>query len=280
MSATLRIQRLCVLVAAGLGLSISMPTAAIARVEVAWGDVNGFTIDGTSVLGSGETTLLAQLILAGSGDAAPVDPDEPDGIGGGDTLLAQVDVAIGAQNPNGAFLVNLATTTGPVSPGETIYLRVFAGSSVTDGTRYAQTAPILVEDVTVDRPQAISFTGAPPASGYGAAPRELDLTVVDPTSSPPSAGQVWMTQAMPNLFNPTTTWILHVPAGGAEIAVEVFDARGRHVDTLARGWFAGPEHTLRWRGVDSTGEALASGVYRVQMRSGARTQWCSVVLVR
>ena len=57
----------------------------------------------------GEANLFAQLILAGPGGLASLDPNDSDGLGGSDLLLASVIIPVVAQNPGGTFLQNLAT---------------------------------------------------------------------------------------------------------------------------------------------------------------------------
>ncbi len=264
---------------AAIVLAVLFVPAAQARVELVWGDANGFTIDGVSVFDHGTSTLLAQLILTPS-PAAPPDPTAPDGVGSGDQLLASHVLNVDAANPQAAFLQNLATAVGPPLAGETVYLRVFAGTSVVLGTRFAEAAVVTVQDITVQPPQAVTFTGSPPAAGFGAPPQELNLTVTNPTTNLPTARTVWLGEARPNPFNPRTTLSLRVPPGGAEVVVSVFDARGRRVGTMANGWFSGGERTLEWHGTDTNGRPLPSGVYRARLQAGDHTQVRAMVLVR
>jgi flagellar hook assembly protein FlgD len=53
------------------------------------------------------------------------------------------------------------------------------------------------------------------------------------------------------------------------VAVEVFDAGGRHVSTIYEGPGRRGEQTIAWRGDDSQGLRLAPGIYLVRAATGA-----------
>lgn len=105
-----------------------------------------------------------------------------------------------------------------------------------DVQRYDLTLDIFYEDLT-----AVGEGGAP-ANGLGLA-------------------------AFPNPFNPKTTVRFHAPeAGPVELAV--YDTRGRRVLLIAdrvseAGWVE-----MSWDGRDESGEAMASGIYFLQARTG------------
>jgi hypothetical protein len=94
----------------------------------------------------------------------------------------------------------------------------------------------------------------------------------------PRAG-AWIGAATPNPFNPTTRFELDVRAPG-QVEVDVFDAGGRRVATLARGRRAAGRTMLRWDGTDAGGRRVASGVYVVRLRSGDVVQTRRVVLAK
>jgi hypothetical protein len=68
--------------------------------------------------------------------------------------------------------------------------------------------------------------------------------------------------------------------GGSEVAVRVYSASGRHVDTVFEGRLGHGPETLTWAGTESGGRRVASGVYfvRVEASDGALTS--KVVYVR
>jgi hypothetical protein len=74
-------------------------------------------------------------------------------------------------------------------------------------------------------------------------------------------------QNAPNPFNPKTTIHYEVPAGGAHVAIEVYDVAGRLVTTLVDGLEPEGERSVIWDGRDSGGEQMATGVYFYRLRS-------------
>ncbi len=84
----------------------------------------------------------------------------------------------------------------------------------------------------------------------------------------------------PNPFNPQTL-IPFTLAGSGEIALDVYDARGRLVRRLAYGEFAAGAHTVRWDGTDDRGRAMSSGTYFARLRDAdERVQTSGLVLIR
>jgi hypothetical protein len=68
--------------------------------------------------------------------------------------------------------------------------------------------------------------------------------------------------------------------GRAEVAVDIYDARGARVRQLYSGSMEGGTRVLVWDGKDSTGQAVASGVYFVRMNAGREALTDRVVIVR
>jgi hypothetical protein len=66
---------------------------------------------------------------------------------------------------------------------------------------------------------------------------------------------------VPNPFNPATTIAYEIPAGGAEIRLEIVDVAGRHVRTLVDGFATEGSQRVTWNGLDDEGRKLPSGVY-------------------
>lgn len=84
--------------------------------------------------------------------------------------------------------------------------------------------------------------------------------------------------AMPNPFNPRTTLRFELPRPG-RVQVDVFDARGRHVDRLLDAEKPAGRFELPWSGTDRSGGALGSGVYFVRLvhPSGERVRRVTLV---
>ncbi|NUM68279.1 T9SS type A sorting domain-containing protein [candidate division KSB1 bacterium] len=76
-------------------------------------------------------------------------------------------------------------------------------------------------------------------------------------------------QNYPNPFNPETRITFEVPAGWtAPVTLRVFNIQGQLVQTLFDGYAQPGQHTMQWNARDARGQALSSGVYFYQVRSG------------
>jgi hypothetical protein len=84
----------------------------------------------------------------------------------------------------------------------------------------------------------------------------------------------------PNPFRPGTTIEFTVSESGAAIDLTVFDAAGRVVRVLERGWAAGGERSVSWDARDRSGRPLPSGVYFVRLQVGGETRTQKAVLRR
>lgn len=106
--------------------------------------------------------------------------------------------------------------------------------------------------------------------GYGRVPDAVDL--------PPGAGLREL-RLFPNPANPRV-WIHFRMGVRDEVEAAVFDVRGRKVRELeARVLGAGPQK-LAWDGVDDRGQAVASGVYLVRVRTNGEEDWKKVAIVK
>lgn len=64
------------------------------------------------------------------------------------------------------------------------------------------------------------------------------------------------------------------------VNLDLFSVAGRHVATLASGWFDAGEHAVSWTGRTGSGEPLANGVYVVRFRGDGAERAQKMVLVR
>ena len=64
------------------------------------------------------------------------------------------------------------------------------------------------------------------------------------------------------------------------VEVDLYTVGGQHVARLASGWYGAGQHTVAWRPVDKTGEALANGIYLVRFRGDGVTRSQKLVLSR
>jgi FlgD Ig-like domain len=71
----------------------------------------------------------------------------------------------------------------------------------------------------------------------------------------------------PNPANPTSSIRFSIPAR-AKVVIEVFNVLGQRVAVVANGEYDSGRHTVRWDGVNASGNSVSSGIYFVRMTSG------------
>ncbi len=83
----------------------------------------------------------------------------------------------------------------------------------------------------------------------------------------------------PNPCNPYTTisFVLDRPS---RVRLDVFDAAGRRVSTLANGRFESGLHSIAWDGSNDKGESVNSGVYFYRLDAGKESRTNKLLLLR
>ncbi|NUN69792.1 MAG: T9SS type A sorting domain-containing protein [Bacteroidetes bacterium] len=89
----------------------------------------------------------------------------------------------------------------------------------------------------------------------------------------------YLDQNYPNPFNPETVIRFSVPQRDLT-TLTVYDALGREVSELLNEELPAGRHTVRWNGMDRSGEPAASGIYFYRMRSGAFAVTKKMLLIR
>lgn len=109
------------------------------------------------------------------------------------------------------------------------------------------------------------------------------LSVEEGSDGSQAAGPVdaWRiaVSAAPNPFNPRTSISFSIH-DTSPVRLRVYDTRGRAVAELVNTWLESGRHEVLWDGTNELGEALAAGIYRVQLLVGQRKSSTSVVLVK
>jgi len=102
-----------------------------------------------------------------------------------------------------------------------------------------------------------------------------------PVDMPVAAGSrlVYLSRPYPMPFK-SEARIAFSLAEAADIAMEVFDVKGRLVRTIADGAYAAGDHSVTWDGRDTRGGAAAPGVYFIRCASANDRHVRRVVLVR
>ena len=85
--------------------------------------------------------------------------------------------------------------------------------------------------------------------------------------------------AHPNPFNPSTTLEFTMMQPGTA-RIDVLDAAGRVVDTLANGYYAEGEYSVMWNGRDADGRSVPSGIYLTRIETAGTSQVQRMSLVK
>jgi len=125
-----------------------------------------------------------------------------------------------------------------------------------------------------------SYPGLGPAGP--ARDGEVEDYAVDifvPTNTGEVPRQLRLYQNVPNPFNPSTVVKYDLPAR-SEVRIAVYDLHGSLVRTLVDGTVDAGRREVRWDGRDDSGRPVVSGIYVVQLETGAGTQSTKVTLIR
>lgn len=104
-----------------------------------------------------------------------------------------------------------------------------------------------------------------------------DITGVDEAEVLPS--RLVVEGSRPNPMSDATSIRFALPASGS-VSVDVFDAGGRVIRTLAQGALAAGPHSVSWDGRDAEGRQVSSGVYYYRVKTAGEEQTRKILLVR
>ena len=105
------------------------------------------------------------------------------------------------------------------------------------------------------------------------------ISGVETVDGVPIGNRVAIRKAFPNPFNPSTKIEFSVPKE-APVAVRIFDIQGKHVATLVDKNLSPGVYRVPWNGKSDRGQALGSGVYFAQIRSGASRQSVRLTMLK
>jgi hypothetical protein len=106
------------------------------------------------------------------------------------------------------------------------------------------------------------------------------ITVDVPSSvRTPLASVATLHRSVPNPFGGATE-IAYTLRRATEVRLEVFDARGRRVATLDRGFRVAGTHRIAWDGAGLDGRRSPAGVYFTRLRAGETVRTRKLVLIR
>jgi hypothetical protein len=96
---------------------------------------------------------------------------------------------------------------------------------------------------------------------------------------PPTPKEFYVSPSYPNPFNPSTSINIYLIESN-NIKVSIYDALGRLVNTIKNKNAMPGNHTFNWIGSDNNGSDLPTGVYFVQVLSGANVHTQKVLLIK
>ncbi|MBN2828789.1 MAG: choice-of-anchor J domain-containing protein [Candidatus Cloacimonetes bacterium] len=83
----------------------------------------------------------------------------------------------------------------------------------------------------------------------------------------------------PNPFNPETT-ISFSLKDNANVTIDIFNIKGQQVARIAEGNFAAGTHNILWKGNDSQGRKVSSGIYFYKMHTDNYTKTKKMILMK
>ena len=83
----------------------------------------------------------------------------------------------------------------------------------------------------------------------------------------------------PNPFNPSTTIDIQTVFDG-EFLVNVYDISGRLINTLMNENLASGFYSIKWNGQNYIGESMPTGIYFIQVESGADLSVQKIMLIK
>ena len=225
----------------------------------------------------------------------------PSGFGRREELSAYRRLFVGARGEDGALLPrarrldvawsHATVARDPEFPDDPAHVVVRVSSATLgiafqDGDSLADPEPHALALALVARPPGESPAWACRLWLVG---RALEPLALAGPGVPPggivAADSLAFAPAWTAIPNPSRTgagiaYVYEVALAGERVALDLFDAAGRRVASLARGPRAAGRHVARWDGRNDAGVRAAPGVYFVRAVVGAREERSRVVVVR
>lgn len=193
----------------------------------------------------------------------------------GNSILAGTEVGVfGSSRPD--VCVGAAVLPGAVNPTSPVEIKAHKddgennGFLEGDGIIYRLWDPGIQREYELSASEVFYYspeTGDPIAAvsfiGMGTAAVEIRLSSylpVNETELITVPTSVRLLQNFPNPFNPSTTIAVDLPER-MPVKLDIFDIKGRHVNTIFDGELNAGTTRFMWNGSNSDQHAVASGIY-------------------
>jgi photosystem II stability/assembly factor-like uncharacterized protein len=86
-------------------------------------------------------------------------------------------------------------------------------------------------------------------------------------------------QNYPNPFNPSTTIEFFIPKND-NVRIDIFNINGEKINTLIDQQMEAGNHSIVWKGENTSGEKISSGIYFINMRTKETTLTKKAILIK
>jgi hypothetical protein len=107
----------------------------------------------------------------------------------------------------------------------------------------------------------------------------LEPDQVTGVETPRAPGRSYLSQNVPNPFNPSTTIRYELGRASGQVKLQIFDVSGRLVNTLVDGAQQEGPHSVQWNGLDDNGQRVATGAYFYRLTAPGFIQTRKMVML-
>ncbi len=149
---------------------------------------------------------------------------------------------------------------------------VFVSPNGDDWSRLITDYQLLVDPVYTSREPGMATLSC-------SRPHPDELVEMVPETETPVVFRDELMRPYPNPFNPTTTLAFTLKDAG-KVELAVYDIRGMRVAEIHSGHLESGRHEFQWRGIDSQGGQVASGVYFARLKISDELQVQRMLLLK